>query len=190
MRCWIILLASSLLWGCARCPPRGEDRKENRAAATRNVVIQRFACMDLKNQFPEDPVPTQVAEEARIDNWGRGGPGGSNWNSSDLLCSTEGSTTCESGVLVISLWAGKKLADRTTIDLSGGGAFATLMKIPQEAWLDQQVKEEVGDHYETVTFRSTATLKCTKPYQAGPQHTLAEEHVDHAFFVAGFAFGE
>lgn len=184
----VVLLA--FVCGCAGTPSAGRcsvDSKPppNAASDARMLRISTFDCIKAEDA-------QQGADAARVSKWNAGGPGGANWNATDLLCFADIETSCERGQLTSSLRVGQHRVAKQTTAIDRAGPLHIQLTAPERAWtsgLDAD-KPGRGHFFRTAVFSLLVEATCTQPTEVGPGEASFGDSADSSAFVAGFANGE
>lgn len=210
----VVLLA--FVWGCAgtpsaaRCsvhpelpptPPPAADCQPpiapvqtpaatppNAASDARMLTISTFDC--IKAEQAQEA--TEPADAARVSKWNAGGPGGANWNVTDLLCFADIETSCERGQLTSALRVGQHRVTKQTTAIDHAGPYHIRLTAPERAWrsgLDAD-KPGLGHFFRTAVFSLLVEASCTQPIEVAAGQAAFGYSADSSAFVAGFASGE
>jgi hypothetical protein len=192
MKSALLLMAASVLGSdrpasAVAAAPQPTRRDAGASIVTDVPVIQiaSFDCFKAGEGRGDD-------QGAPIGAWQGGGPGGANWNVTDLDCAAAIVTTCRQGGVVSELRIGRALVARQTTALDAAGRAEWRFKVKRAQWARNLDDEHAvkGALYRTAIFRLTSALTCHKPYELAPGIGSRAELAADRSFLAGFASGE
>ena len=197
---WILLLLGCRASAAAPTPAGSAVQASDagappvaRRAPRPFIAIASFDCEKVID-LPGVAAPAGAIPAARgIRAWHGGGPGGANWNVTDLRCVVRIDTRCTAGKVGVALRVGQHVVGEKQVDVRTS-PFDVELSVAQKQWqraLDQPTKRTAaGLPFRTGIFRAMAVTDCSAPEEVSIKSWAYLDAAADAAFVAGFASGE